>query len=412
MKKRIKKFLLVLISIVLLIDLITMRGINLFLDNPSRLATIAISSVHWGISAFFIILLFVGIIFTPDMKSASFSRKAFIITGIFILFYIPKLVFVSLNVLDELIFQTARFMQYEGEYMLILSKVGIVLAGFTFLLIFFGIIRGKTNLKITHESIHSPSVPDSFDGFKIIHISDFHLGSIPSRSGYPQKIAGKINQQKADLILFTGDLINNVASEAEPWIDVLKSIKGKTGKYAITGNHDYGEYVNWKDDDERNADQQKLKAIFEKTGFYLLENQGTKIKKNDESLGIIGVENWGQPPFQQYGNFKKALDSTPITSYQILMSHDPSHWDAEVLNKTNIGLTLSGHTHGFQFGIMLNGKFQWSPVQYKYPRWAGLYKEGNQYLNINRGLGYIGFPGRIGMPPEISVLTLKKSKQN
>lgn len=412
MKKRMKRFLLVLMAIALLVDLITMRAINLFLENPSQLTTILISSIHWGISAFFMITLFIAMIFTPGMRSASSSRKAFALSGAFILFYIPKLIFVSFNVLDELIFQTARFMQYDGEYMLIVSWAGAVLAVIAFVSILFGIVNGKTNLKITRRTVPSSSIPASFDGFKVVHISDLHLGSIPLSSHYPQKIATLINQQKADLILFTGDLINNVSSEAEPWIEVLRSMQCKKGKFAITGNHDYGEYVDWQSEDEWRSDQQKLKAIFEKTGFKLLENQGILIENNDEKIGILGVENWGIPPFPQYGNLQKALDDLDPTSYQILMSHDPSHWEEEVLSKTNIGLTLSGHTHGFQFGIMLNGKFQWSPVQYKYPRWAGLYKENNQYLNITRGLGYIGFPGRIGMPPEISVITLSKSNKN
>jgi len=217
-----------------------------------------------------------------------------------------------------------------------------------------------------------------------------------------------INQQNADLLLFTGDFVNNMSTEIDPFSDILKSLKARMGKYAILGNHDYGEYVPWKSVKEK---QENIKNVIQKErdlGFDLLLDESRKIQFDDEFIELVGIENWGLPPFPQYGDLQKALTDTSSDSFKILMSHDPTHWDEQVLEKTNIDLTLSGHTHGAQFGIEIPG-FRWSPVTLRYKRWGGLYEEGNQKLYINTGLGSIGYPGRVGMPPEITILTLNKN---
>ena len=404
---KLRKFLLILAAIVLLIDLLTMRGLNLFLENPEALFTTIISGIHWGISGIFLLLIAAGMIFKINMKGIASSRKMFTISGIFILFYFPKLIFVAFNVLDELIFQTARFMSYEGEYMLNLSWVGAVLAVIAFLGLLYGMLIEKHQVKTTRQTLYFPGLPEEFDGWKLVHISDYHLGSIPPRSSYPEKVTQKINNLDADLIMFTGDIINNVADEAFPWLNSLKSMKAKKGKFAITGNHDYGDYVNWEQEQEKRENEKKFNKIFEQSGFELLNNKGVEIQNKNASIGILGIENWGVHPFPQYGNLSEAMEYIKNSRFQLLLSHDPSHWQEEVVPKTNIALTLSGHTHGFQFGLRL-GKFKWSPVQYKYPEWTGHYKNGNQHLYISRGLGYIGYPGRIGMPPEITEITLRK----
>jgi hypothetical protein len=184
-------------------------------------------------------------------------------------------------------------------------------------------------------------------------------------------------------------------------------MKAKYGMYSILGNHDYGDYYDWKDEDEKMNNLERIKQAHRDIGFKLLLNESIEIEVNQEKFTLIGIENWGLPPFPQYGDLKLAMNGVEKSGFKLLMSHDPSHWDAEVIKDTTIDLTLSGHTHGMQFGINIGNK-QWSPVKYKYPRWAGLYRENNQYLYVNRGFGYLGFPGRVGMPPEITVIELKK----
>ena len=253
-----------------------------------------------------------------------------------------------------------------------------------------------------------PDLPDKFDGFRIVHISDLHLGSLSGHQGKIKKAIDLINQAGADLILFTGDLVNDVAEETSGWTELLREMKSSTEKFAILGNHDYGEYYGWPDEAAWKANLEQLMIAHEDAGFNLLLNASKKITRGEDEICILGVENWGLPPFKQYGDLEKAMKDTGENSFRILMSHDPSHWDEEVLGKTNIQLTLSGHTHGFQFGIR-RPAFKWSPVQIRYPRWVGLYQQGHQILHINPGLGYIGYAGRIGIPPEITVITLKKS---
>jgi len=214
-----------------------------------------------------------------------------------------------------------------------------------------------------------------------------------------------INEQEPDLIFFTGDLVNNFAEETEDWAPVLKKMNAKMGKYSILGNHDYGDYSEWPSPEAKEKNLEEIKAFHKKMGFQLMLNENKSLKVNDEEIALIGVENWGKPPFPQHGDLDKAMEGVNPDSFKLLMSHDPSHWDAKVLGKTDINLTFSGHTHGMQFGIERIG-IKWSPIQYRYPRWGGLYKESKQFLYVNRGFGYIGFPGRIGMPPEITVVEL------
>ncbi|MGM0648667.1 MAG: metallophosphoesterase [Bacteroidota bacterium] len=408
MKNKVRKIIVLLLSVIILIDLLTMRGINLFLDSPDYNTTLVISIIHWGISFFFILRLFAWLFIPPDMKSPATMRNIHRVNGAFVLFYVPKIIFVSCNVVDELIFQTARFMSYSGDYLLILSWPGLVLGGLLFVLILYGIVIGKTQLNVRRHTIESKHLPKGLDGLKLIHISDYHLGSFTPKSSFPARVTSVVNRLDADLILFTGDLINNTAAEAKPFQQSLKDMKASKGKYAVTGNHDYGHYVRWSNEEEKQSDQHKLEKVFSESGFRLLKNEGIRIDGGDTCLGLLGVENWGVEPFPQYADLKKTLADVKACPYHILLSHDPSHWDYEVLEKTNIGLTLSGHTHGFQFGFRL-GKLKWSPVQYKYTRWTGLVKEGNQYLHISPGLGFIGFPGRVGIHPEIGCITLKRT---
>ncbi|MGQ8335569.1 metallophosphoesterase [Sunxiuqinia sp. A32] len=271
--------------------------------------------------------------------------------------------------------------------------------------VLYGVTKGKFNYRIIHERIHFANLPQSFKGLKMVQISDMHLGSFSRKHEQIAKAVDMINEQKPDLIFFTGDLVNNFAKETDGWVPVLAKMKAKYGKYSVLGNHDYGDYSEWNSAEEKDKNLLDIKNFHKKIGFRLLLNESETLTINNEEIALIGVENWGNPPFPQYGDLKKASENLDSKLFKILLSHDPSHWDEEVLTNSDIDITFSGHTHGMQFGIERAG-IKWSPIQYKYPRWGGLYNEHNQYLYVNRGFGYHGFPGRIGMPPEITVVEL------
>ena len=223
-----------------------------------------------------------------------------------------------------------------------------------------------------------------------------------------EEVVKLVNDQRADVILFTGDFVNNVSEEVDKFIPILSQLKAHHGVYSILGNHDYGEYARWNSPEEMNANLNRLIDLQKQIGFNVLLNSNESIKIGEEFISVIGVENWGLPPFPQYGDLEKASKEVDKDSFKVLMSHDPTHWDEQVVGNTNIDLTLSGHTHGAQFGIEIPG-WRWSPVDLRYKQWGGIYKTGKQVLNVNTGIGFIGFPGRIGMPPEIGLITLRRS---
>jgi predicted MPP superfamily phosphohydrolase len=355
-----------------------------------------------------------------SIPPANFLSYFHLISGTFILFYIPKLVFIIFNLFDDLYLLFQKLLSFKRSKKQevktaaepisraqFLNRIGMVIAGVPFLSIAYGIKWGRFNYTVRRHTLSFTNLPDTFDGLRIVQFSDFHIGSFIH---YQQKVAEAvkiINEQNADLLLFTGDFVNNVSSEMDSFIPILNQLSARGGKYSILGNHDYGEYVPWKSSDEKRKNLERLIAIQEDIGFRMLLNDSQKIEANGSEIELIGVENWGRPPFPQYGDLDKALAKVNPESFKILMSHDPSHWDAKVLDKTNIDLTLSGHTHGAQFGIEIPG-WRWSPVSIRYNRWGGMYQEGNHLLNVNTGIGFIGFPGRVGMPPEITVIELRK----
>jgi predicted MPP superfamily phosphohydrolase len=309
------------------------------------------------------------------------------------------------------IFQTAiRFKAAEMIERGFWTGIGLlVLSSITFIVINMGVWVGRYNFKVHHKTLEFANLPAAFDGFKIAQISDLHLGTF-DQIDRVKKGLDKLQNENPDLILFTGDFVNNRAREATPFIDIFKSINAPYGKFSILGNHDYGEYVRWKSKNEREENMKQLQSIAFQMGFTGLYNAQSPIIKGSDTLHLVGIENWGVPPFPQYGNLDKALGTLTEKDFIILLSHDPSHWKAEVLaSPAKIELTLSGHTHGMQFGFEL-GKFKWSPVQYKYKEWAGLFEENGQFLYVNRGFGSIGYPGRIGIRPEITIIELKRKK--
>lgn len=299
--------------------------------------------------------------------------------------------------------------QFMPARRVLISKIALGLAALPFTSLLYGMYRGKYNYKVLAYELEYEDLPEAFDGFTITQISDIHSGSFDN----PEKVAygiDLINQQQSDLVLFTGDLVNNKAAEIKPWIPYFSKISAPHGIYSVLGNHDYGDYTRWETEELKSKNLESLFQSQKEMGWKLLLNEADFIEKKGARLAIVGVENWGNG-FKQVGDLDRALAKVEEKDFKILLSHDPSHWEAKVLpHPYKIHLTLSGHTHGMQFGIEIPGWIKWSPVKWRYKQWAGIYEASNQKLNVNRGFGYLAYPGRVGMWPEISVITLKRRK--
>ncbi|MGY6562431.1 MAG: metallophosphoesterase [Luteibaculaceae bacterium] len=413
-------FILTLIVVYLIIDLYVYRGLRNGLNIDSNLGKKLLFTSYWGVHLF----LFGMLIYTNLNLEKYYAEKNFkpfyTLMGLLIVFYAPKLIMVFFNILNDIqFFITKLVAQFKtpiaepGESINrseFLTRMGIIGGGLLFSGMLYGVTKGKYNYRVITQKIKSKEVPPAFNGFKIIHISDLHLGSFFNDYESVEKGFELINELNPDIIVFTGDMVNNFADEAEGWQPFFQGLQAKYGKYSILGNHDYGDYVKFSTPEAKANNLSRLKEIHGEMGFTLLLNSNEEIEINGEKIGIAGVENWGSPPFPQYGDENVALSSLNPETFTVLLSHDPSHWDAKILGKKPVNLTLSGHTHGMQFGVEIPGFIKWSPVQYRYPRWGGLYTENNQHLYVNRGFGFIGFPGRVGMPPEITELVLESEK--
>ncbi|NBL63770.1 metallophosphoesterase [Flavobacterium sp. NST-5] len=346
------------------------------------------------------------------------NRQSLITFGLILLTLLPKIIIMVILFGEDIWriiygiygkFSDKNNGDFLPERRKFVSQTALGIAAIPFLSLIYGMTIGKYNFKVRKQTIQFPDLPDSFDGFKILQISDIHSGSFDSTEKIEYAI-DLINQQEADIILFTGDIVNTHATEMHPWIDTFKKIKTpEYGKFSVLGNHDYGEYITWPTKQAKLKNFEDIKDLHQMIDFKLLLNENLKLKKGNEEIALVGVENWGVG-FKQAGDLAKASEGLTQKDFKILMSHDPSHWDFEVKNHAgNYQLTLSGHTHGFQFGIEIPGFIKWSPVQYRYPQWAGLYETNKKYLYVNRGFGFHAYPGRVGIMPEITVLELKKS---
>jgi predicted MPP superfamily phosphohydrolase len=364
-------------------------------------------------------IVFIGYQFTKFDRSVGQTKMTMITLGLLLLVLIPKLI-LTLVLFFEDIFRvvsgtiskisgntTTSFIPERRKFV---SQIALGIAAIPFTSLIYGMTFGKYNYKVIKQQIFFPDLPDAFDGFKITQISDVHSGSFdnPDKINYAIDL---INEQEADMILFTGDIVNTHAKEMLPWIETFNRIKKyKHGKYSVLGNHDYGEYVDWKTEVDKAKNFHEIKSLYGKIGFHLMLNEHTYIQKGNDKIALVGVENWGVK-FKKAGNINKASEGLRKEEFKILMSHDPSHWDAEVNNHhKDFHLTLSGHTHGLQFGIEIPGFFKWSPAQYVYNQWAGLYEKAGKYIYVNRGFGFHAYPGRVGIMPEITVIELKKGK--
>jgi uncharacterized protein len=379
---------------------------------------LSVISVFCLATIIFIILIIRVPRFQTGKRDPAGLSRVFLFIGIYFLFYLPKLVFVSFRFTEDVIWLLSWIISLPVNGFthfsitpvrwIIISKIGLAASIIPFLAILWGLVFGRFHYQVDKTEISFKDLPESFDGLRIVQLSDIHLGSVFGKQDRLKKAIDIVNSLNPDLVLFTGDLVNNYSEEAHGWEDLFSGIKARYGKFSVLGNHDYGDYWEWKSDAERQNNMRMLYQIHKDMGFNLLLNSWDTVSINGDRLALIGVENWGLPPFKQYGDLEKSLRDVPASLFKILLSHDPSHWDAEINSKTNIQLTLSGHTHAMQFGFRL-GKFKWSPSAYIYKRWMGLYRKNGQALYVNRGMGFIGFPGRIGLRPEIALLILKKT---
>ncbi len=344
-------------------------------------------------------------------------RNYFMLTGIFLLIYIPKLLFAIFFLVETILRLIAIFLNlfFKTGIRSLFNKValtrifsfsGIIISIAMFCIVLEGMTIGRTDFKTEHVVISFKNLPKGFDGLKIAQFSDMHLGSFSDSLDVKKGIVQLMNE-KPDVIMFTGDLINNQSEEAQIMLPELKRLHAPLGVFSILGNHDVGDYRRWKTIKEKKEDFNKLKKIEEEAGFTLLIDENSILRRFSDSIALIGVNSWGKAPFKKYGRLQKAMKGIENFPFKILLTHSPSHWDEEVAGKNIADLTLSGHTHAMQFGINCFGIF-WSPIEWMYPHWAGLYNKDEQYLYVNRGFGFIGFPGRIGMTPEITIIELKR----
>jgi len=379
---------------------------------------------RWILLAYIIIsivtLLFIFYQFTQFNRSVGQTQMTMLTLGLLLLVLIPKLIVTFFMILEDSVrlFLGARnyFATYDKEATFLperrrfVSQVALGIASIPFLSLIYGMTVGKYNFKVIKQTLFFPDLPESFDGFQITQISDIHSGSFDNRDKINYAI-DLINAQSSDVLLFTGDIVNTHATEMHPWIETFKKIKNhEYGKFSILGNHDYGEYIEWPSQEAKNKNFESIKDLHRQIDFKLLLNENTKIKKGTAEITLVGVENWGVK-FKKAGDLNKASENIDKEDFKILMSHDPSHWDAEIKDHPkHFHLTLSGHTHGLQFGIEIPGFFKWSPIEYVYKQWAGLYENFGRFIYVNRGLGFHAYPGRVGIMPEITVIQLKKGK--
>lgn len=382
------------------------------------------TSNRWLLFAYFLfVIMVVGnlLFYTVVLeRSTSNEPRLMYAIGFFISLFVFQIL-VTILLLGEDIFRIPQGIyayfskmpdqvQFLPQRRKLISQIAIGLAAIPFASLLYGMFRGKYNFKVLSYKLEYDDLPEAFEGFKIAQISDIHSGSFDN----PKKVqygVDLVNAQDADVVFFTGDLVNNRAEEILPWIQTFKKINAKHGVYSILGNHDYGDYSPWESPEAKKKNMEDLKKAQKKMGWDLLLNESRFIEKQGQRIAILGVENWGSGGFKKAGDLNKALSNVAAEDFKILMSHDPSHWEAEVIpHPFNIHLTLSGHTHGMQFGIEIPGWIKWSPIKWRYKQWAGIYEKLNQRLNVNRGFGYLAYPGRVGIWPEVTVITLNRSK--
>ncbi|MSQ38683.1 MAG: metallophosphoesterase [Chitinophagaceae bacterium] len=405
-------FLVILITILILIDFYIYHVLKILMQGASVGTKTTVGLIYWALC----IMSLGSFLLFPYITNPYFKQYFFSIGMGWVLTQIFMVLFFLVDDLRRGAFWTmgqaasiagAKFMNTENGIprSTFLSWMGVGLSSTLFFSLLYG-FGNKYNYKVIKKKIVLKGLPSSFKGFKIIHISDIHSGSLKDKAAVLKGIA-LIEKQNADIVLFTGDLVNDRATEMQDWMDVFGKIKAPHGVFSTLGNHDYGDYVKWDTAEEKKQNLEALKKVHHDLGWRLLMNENTSIEKSGESIKIVGIENWSaKARFPKYGKMDLAMQGISEQEVAILLSHDPSHWEAEVIPKySNVQLTLSGHTHGMQFGLE-NPYFKWSPVQWVYKQWAGIYDNKDQQLYVNRGFGFLGYPGRVGILPEITLIEL------
>jgi len=358
--------------------------------------------------------------FFMQVKGGTFAQPRGYFIGLVLSIIVAKMVIIPFVFFED-IFRVFQFLfqkifssepQHYPSRRKFVSTVALGLAAIPFGSLLYGMFKGRYNFKVLNYKLTFNDLPEAFQGLKVLQISDIHSGSFDNREKVEYGI-DLINKQQADVIFFTGDLVNNLASEMDNWTESFSKIKAKYGVFSVLGNHDYGDYHNWESQTAKQENFENLLKVHQKLGWQLLRNENTFIEINSQKLHIVGVENWGKGGFKQAGDLDKASQNVTEKDFKILLSHDPSHWDEVVkTHNKHFQLTLSGHTHGMQFGIEIPGWLKWSPAQFRYTQWAGIYEHNKKRLNVNRGFGYLAYPGRVGIWPEITVMELNSSKDS
>ena len=415
------RFILIALTLIF-VDIYAYRGLRKLFSHRhlTPLRKLVLSS-YWLLDL--LLLAFAGFWIWFVQRSGSDDyvqyRRFFVLIGAFLLVVIPKASFFLFVFLDDFRRMGGHFFDKflpsgagflhrlkDMRLGLLFPLMGMVFAIYMFSATLYGISFGKNNFQVVEAELYFEDLPESFNGYRLVQFSDTHLGSF-SREELVDEGLEVITGLKPDLILFTGDLVNNGPQEALKFIPAFRKMYAPDGKFSVLGNHDIGDYRSWGTIEKKKPDIQGLIEVQELMGFDILLNEHVFIRRGNDSIMVAGVENWGVPPFGQHGDLTKTFGPHADFPFKILLSHDPSHWRQEIIPLTDAELTLSGHTHGMQFGIS-NQLINWSPVQYKYSEWAGLYTEGEQSLYVNRGFGFLSIPGRVGMPPEITLITLRR----
>ena len=401
----------------ILLDIYVFQAIKIIANPAGARTKTIIYAGYWilSIAAIVVLLILPYLHFAHQAKILRTTIFA-IILGLFLAKLIAALFFIIDDIRRGIQWAAGKlfYKHTEGENLqeaekisrsVFLSWAGMIAGGGLFATLLNG-FGNKYQYQVKKIPLSYSNLPEAFKGLKIVHISDIHSGSLMNKKAV-QKGVEKIMEEQPDLILFTGDLVNNTADEMESYMDVFSKLNAPLGVYSTLGNHDYGDYVQWATVEKKKANLEQLKQIHATMGWRLLMNEHIILERGEDKIALLGIENWSaKARFPKYGNMEKAHAGTDTYPFKILLSHDPSHWDAEIRTKySDIDLMLSGHTHGMQFGVELPG-FKWSPVQYVYEQWAGLYEKDAQKLYVNRGYGFIGYPGRVGILPEITVLEL------
>ncbi len=405
-------FLIILFSVYCALDIYVFMVIRSMMENSPVWLKRTVWIGYWIVSG----LALTGVLVYSKIDPKQLKQFRLYITTFFFVLLMGKLLMSLFLFIDDLRrgiawlinlfpFVEDKYLASRSDFM---KKSALVAGAVSMVTLSSGVISGAHDYRVRKKTIRFQNLPKAFDGLRVIQISDIHTGSFFNKTAVRGGV-DMINEQKGDLVFFTGDLVNNQSKEAKDYLDIFKKISAPIGVYSIMGNHDYGDYHGWSSLAAKQQDIEDLHTMHRYMGWNILLNENRVLKVNGEEMAILGCENWGSGRFSKYGDMNKTIKGVENHSFKILLSHDPSHWDAQIRPEySDIDLTLAGHTHGFQFGIEI-GDFRWSPVQYRYKQWADLYQEKNQFLYVNRGFGFIGYPGRVGILPEITVLELKSS---